>query len=71
MLALVQCMWFILTRQVSRKEDTFGPLQVPCITVLICFLACRWLAQLLVNLGHPHNDPLFLRDIHEPTVLQA
>jgi len=30
-----------------------------------------WLAQLLVNLGHPHNDPLFLRDIHEPTVLQA
>ncbi|KAL3139641.1 CCR4-NOT transcription complex subunit 9 [Trebouxia sp. C0009 RCD-2024] len=30
-----------------------------------------WLAQLLVNLGHPHNDPLFQRDIHEPTVLQA
>ena len=31
----------------------------------------RWLAQLLINLGHAHNDPLFQRDIHEPTVLQA
>ena len=33
--------------------------------------AYRWLAQLMVNVGHPHSDPAFAAHIVEPTVLQA
>ena len=39
-LSLERCLhlysvWVYPDRQVSRKQDTFGPRQVPCITVLI------------------------------------
>ena len=41
-----------------------------CLTVGNLDGMCRWLAQLLVNVGHAHSDPQF-RDIMEPTGMQS
>ena len=40
-------------------------------SVLNGAMCSRWLAQLMVNVGHPHSDPAFAAHIVEPTVIQA